>query len=130
VIPVLTPNCSIISFGSPGYNKVSEVIEANQKSKVRFINDNCAFQLDNIPPIHDTLTGFIQRLVINNDGLTRSIFYIAGLSEHGTIGAANYLISNWKRLNNKYGNKTSFNIVLKFPTGNFDNYTIIYERTI
>lgn len=123
-------NCSIISFGSPGYNKVSEVIESYQATKVRFINDNSAIQLDNIPPLQDTTNGFIQRLVINNDGSTRSVFYVAGLSEHGTIGAANYLINNWKRLYDKYGSNSSFNTVIKFPTSNFDNYTIVSERTI
>ncbi len=123
-------NCSIISFGSPGYNKVSEVIETYPETKVRFINDNSAIQLDNIPPLQDTLNGFIQRLVMTNDGSTRSIFYVAGLSEHGTIGAANYLINNWKRLQNKYGNNTSFNIVIRFPTSNFENYTIVSERAI
>ncbi|MFN6225735.1 MAG: hypothetical protein ACK4ZC_03295 [Bacteroidota bacterium] len=123
-------NCSIISFGSPGYNKVSEVIENYSETRVRFINDNSAIQPDNIPPLNDTLNGFIQRLVITNDGSTRSIFYVAGLSEHGTIGAANYLIDNWKELRKKYGDNTSFNIVVRFPTANFDNYTIVSERAI
>ena len=123
-------NCSIISFGSPGYNKVSEVIETYPETRVRFINDNSAIQLDNIPPLNDTLNGFIQRLVITNDGSTRSIFYVAGLSEHGTIGAANYLIDNWKQLRKKYGDNTSFNVVIRFPITNFDNYTIVSERAI
>ena len=123
-------NCSIVSFGSPGYNKVSEIIESYPETRVRFVNDNSAIQLDNIPPISDTLNGFIQRLVLTNDRSTRSVFYIAGLSEHGTIGAASYLIDNWRHLRKKYGDYTSFNVVIRFPTANFDNYTIVSERAI
>ena len=123
-------NCSIVSFGSPGYNKVSEVIETYPETKVRFVSDNSAIQLDNIPPLSDTLNGFIQRLVLTNDSSTRSVFYIAGLSEHGTIGAANYLIDNWRQLRKKYGDNTSFYIVIRFPTANFDNYSIVSERAI
>jgi hypothetical protein len=123
-------NCSIISFGSPGYNKVSEVIENYADTSVRFTNDNSTIQLDNIPPLNDPFNGFIQRLVINNDRSSRSIFYVAGLSEHGTIGAANYLINNWKQLRRKYGDNSSFYIVVRFPTANFDNYTIVSEREI
>lgn len=123
-------NCSIISFGSPGYNKVSEVIEDYPETKVRFINDNSAIEIDNIPPMDDIANGFIQRLVTTNDGSTRSIFYVAGLSEYGTIGAANYLINNWKHLRKKYGDNKSFCVVVRFPNANFDNFTIVSERVI
>jgi len=121
-------NCSLVSFGSPGYNKVSEEIETYSETKIKFSNDFQSIELDNLPPLKDTLNGFIQRLILHNDGQTRSVFYVAGLSEHGTIGAANYLIDNWRQLRKKYGENKSFTIVIRFPNSNYENFTIVSER--
>ncbi len=121
-------NCSLVSFGSPGYNKVSKAIEAYSESKIKFSNDFQSIELDCLPPLNDTLNGFIQRIVLHNGSQSRSLFYVAGLSEHGTIGSANYLIDNWKQLRSKYGDNKSFTIVLRFPTSNYDNFTIVSER--
>jgi hypothetical protein len=123
-------NCSIISFGSPGYNKVSEIIEKETKSIVEFSNDNRSISIKNIPNLKDGRVGFIQRLVTNHDGLTKSKFYAAGLSEHGTIGAGNYLVNNWSRLRKKYKDSESFIIVIRFSSTNLENYTIDLERKI
>lgn len=123
-------NCSIISFGSPGYNKVSEVIEEYPESKIGFVNDNTEIRLNDIPSLNDPLNGFIQRLVLSSKGSKRSVFYVAGLSEHGTIGAANYLIDNWRQLRSRYGDNTSFVVIIRFSTSNFENYTIVSERII
>jgi len=123
-------NSSIISFGSPGYNKASSLIENNQLSVVRFINDNQAIQVRNVPNLTDTSNGVIQRLVIDTTECKRSLFYVAGLSERGTIVAANYLLKNWKALNKKYKNDESFIVVIKFPTDNYDNFTIALERKL
>jgi hypothetical protein len=123
-------NSSIISFGSPGYNKASSFIENNPKSIARFVNDNGAIQVQNVPNMSNTSNGFIQRIVSNSDDCKRSLFYVAGLSEKGTIGAANYLLKNWKILSKKYRNYESFLIVLTFPTDNLDNFSITLERKI
>lgn len=123
-------NCSTISFGSPGYNKVSELIESDSKTIVRFSQNNSQIFIDNIPSLTDGNNGFIQRIYSNQDGQKLSRFYVAGLSELGTIGAANYLAANWKRIRKKYNDDESFLIVLRFPTINLDNYTIVLERKI
>ncbi len=123
-------NCSIISFGSPGYNKVSEVIEQDTNSAVKFSDDNRSISINNLPLFKDSRLGFIQRLVSNDKGKERSIFYVAGLAELGTAGAANYLVTNWSQLRKKYGNDDSFIVVLRFPTENIDNYTIELEKKI
>lgn len=123
-------NSSIISFGSPGYNKASTLIENNPLSAVKFINDNCAIKVQNVPNMNDPSNGIIQRLVINTTECKRSLFYVAGLSERGTIGAANYLLKNWKTLNKRYKKNESFIVVIKFPTDNYDNFTIALERKI
>lgn len=121
---------SIVTLGSPGYNVVSSMIENNINSAVKFINDNSAIQITNVPNITDSANGFIQRLVVNNDDKKRCLFYAAGLSELGTVGATNYLVENWKALRKKYKDNESFVIVLRFPTSNINNYTIDLERKI
>lgn len=123
-------NSSIISFGSPGYNKVSEFIENLPDSVMKFVNDNREIQITNLPNFTDTRLGFIQRLVVNQEDVTRSIFYTAGLAEIGTVGAAYYLVKNWKLLRKTYGDNTSFVIAVRFPNNNLDNYTISFERRI
>lgn len=123
-------NSSLISFGSPGYNKASAMIENNPKSVVRFINDNRAIQIQNVSSMTDTSNGIIQRIVTDSTECKRSLFYVAGLSERGTIGAANYLLKNWKTLSKKYKNDESFIVVIHFPTDNIDNFSITLERKI
>lgn len=77
---------------------MSEIIETNNNSIVKFVDDNAAIQITGIPIINDPQNGFIQRIVKNQNGVQRSLFYVAGLTELGTIGAANYLVNNWKYL--------------------------------
>lgn len=104
---------------------MSEYIESINEN-VKFVYDNRGIQVANLPVIHDTHNGFIQRIVKD----TRSLFYIAGLSERGTVGAATYLSKNWKKLNKKYAQNKSFIIMLRFPSENLDIWTIDFENEI
>ncbi len=117
---------TIITFGSPGYNMASEYVEKRETSIVKFAHDNVGISVKNLPIIHDTTNGFIQRIVEDK----RSYFYVAGLSERGTVGAATYLAKNWKDIYKKYSNKKSFIIMLRFPSENIDNWTIDFENEI
>lgn len=121
-------NTSIITLGSPTYNLVSSHIEQHQSNIVRFRqNRNGSFiEVDNIQPITDTTYGFVERLFDRDNN--RSIFYTAGLSELGTVGAADYLAYNWKSLYNKYKGDKNFLIMLKFSPQNMRNWTIVFER--
>lgn len=121
-------NTSLISFGSPGYNLASKNIEDDDKSIVAFSNDMRTMKIDHLGDFSDRESGFIQRLVDSKSG--RCSFYTAGLSELGTIGAANYLCNNWKLLHRKYGSNKQFIVMLKFNNGNWDNWTIVLEREI
>jgi len=49
---------SIVALGSPGYNVVSSMIENNRNSAVKFINDNSAIQITNVPNITDGANGY------------------------------------------------------------------------
>lgn len=123
-------NCSLLTFGSPGYNIVSTFIEKNPYSVVRFSNDNTGIQVQNLPNINIAYHGFIQRLVLKTSECERNLFYIAGLSTRGTVGAGYYLLKNWKNLRKKYKDDESFIIVIAFPTENLDTYSIVFEKKI
>ena len=123
-------NCTIISFGSPGYNLVSKKIEEYAESQIRMANNNTEIDIDNIPIITFIDAGFIQRIIKNTNGIQKSAFYVAGLSERGTVGAANYLAKNWKQLNKKFKNDESFIVLLRFPSSNIDEFSLIIERKI
>jgi hypothetical protein len=123
-------NCTIISIGSPGYNIVSEEIENYKESQVRMAKGNTEIDIDNVPNFTSGEDGFIQRIIRNTDGTRKCSFYVAGLSERGTFGAANYLSQNWKILRKKFKDDQSFIILLKFPTSNIDQYTIILDRKL
>lgn len=119
---------SIISLGSPGYNLVSSNLEDNNNSIVRFSTTMAEILIDKLPNITDLTNGFIQRIVDNEQG--RSLFYAAGLSELGTVGAANFLAVNWKKLYKKYKGDKSFLIMLRFTNKDPNNWTIDFEREI
>jgi len=122
---------SIISFGSPTYNIASSMIESCENSSVKFIKDMTCIQIKNYSKIiSDGANGFIQKLVINNNNNHRCLFYVAGLAELGTIGAAHYLVDNWNVLQKKYKDNESFIILLRFSTSDYKNYTIDFERKI
>lgn len=119
----ITTKSTIISLGSPGYNIVSDWIQKNHNSKASFINDNKQIQIDRLPPISDTKQCFVERIFdeINN----RFIFYAAGLSELGTIGAAYYLSSHWKKLYKEYPGNLSFCILLEINPNNYQESRVI-----
>ncbi len=56
------------------------------------------------------------------------MIYTAGLSTLGTIGAANYLLTQWDSLYKKYGRDRAFFIMLKFDPHNYKNWTFSFEK--
>ena len=67
--------------------------------------------INNTPAVVDPTYSFVHRIV--DKGKTRAIFYVAGLSELGTIGAMGYLARNWKALERVYRSDKSFLIMLR-----------------
>ena len=119
---------SIISLGSPGYNRVSSYIENYNNSTVRFSDTMAEIRINDLQDISDLDNGFIQRIVDNKQG--RSIFYTAGLSEWGTVGTANFLADNWKKLYKKYKGDKSFIVMLRFANKDPYKWTIDFEWEI
>jgi len=82
---------SIVTFGSPGYNIVSEWIEQQLSPSIKFSNDNRNIHVDGLPDIADGRQAFVQRIYDADN--RRMIFYTAGISALGTLGAIYFLVS-------------------------------------
>lgn len=171
---------TILSFGSPAYNKASEYIESLDINKIQFTTGSITISAlqRSYPGIRPSVMssstdqGIYEPASLSNNGtmddylidqngheetkkpkisfldkeygdLTigiveklfdsrnhQTLFYVAGLSEHATIGAANYLKSHWYALNKKYKNNTSFLIVLKFNENDYKSCELKEEILI
>lgn len=85
-----------------------------------------AIIVEGVPPLTDPTYGFVECLHDHTNN--RLVFYVAGISELATVGAANYLISEWKKLYQKYGLHGPFLVLLKFDPQNYQRWSIIFER--
>ena len=86
-----------------------------------------AFLISGLAPITDTSYGFVERL-IDTRHANRHIFYVAGLSEIATAGAAQFLVTEWQRLSNKNGKQAPFLVMLRFEPTDLTKWNIIFER--
>lgn len=84
--------------------------------------------IESMPPFEDSRNAFVQRIV--DRASNRSLFYIAGLSEHSTQGAANYLVYDWYRLYKKFKDDKSFIVVLLVDEVTPESWTVLFEKTI
>jgi hypothetical protein len=95
----IEPSATLITIGSPGYNVVSETVEQEWASPVRFISDNSAMVVrKDGSPIRGI--GVVQRVVHPATG--QVAFYVAGPSEAGTEAAALRLTRDWKPLRKRW----------------------------
>jgi hypothetical protein len=83
-----------------------------------------AIIVDKIPPITETNFGFIQRI---RDDKNRSIFYIAGISEYATKGAAYFLSTDWLKLYKKYGKDKPFLVMLAIDLSDFSKCSVVFD---
>jgi hypothetical protein len=113
---------TIVTLGSPGYNIVSEWVERTLNPRIRFTNDNSAITVNGLPNITDDSQSFIQR--IYDPSNKRWVFYTAGLSEFGTIGAAYFLASRWRHLYKKFVTH-KFEHVISVNAQNYQQSTIV-----
>ncbi len=114
---------SMITFGSPGYNVVSQWAERKFVPRMKFVQDNSQIAVDNLPNIADGKQSFVQRLYDSDN--KRWVFYTAGLSELGTIGAAYFLASQWRKLYKKYGAKDPFSHIISVNHQNYQDATVV-----
>lgn len=90
--------------------------------------ETSAILVNGIPPITDPTYGFVERIKDRNQD--RMIFYVAGLSEHSTEGAAFYLASQWANLHKKYGAEKPFLVMLRFDYPDYGRWAKIFEREL
>jgi hypothetical protein len=73
----------------------------------------------------DPTYGFVQR---TKDSQGRTLFYVAGLSTLGTVGAAHYLLTQWKYLYKRFGREKPFFIMLRFDPKDYRIWTFSFEK--
>lgn len=113
---------TIVTLGSPGYNIVSEWVQRSLNPRIRFSNDNSAITVNGLPNIADGRQSFVQRIYDADN--KRWVFYTAGLSELGTIGAAYFLASRWRSIFKKFGTD-KFEHVISVNAQNYQQSTIV-----
>jgi hypothetical protein len=113
---------TIVTFGSPGYNVVSEWVQRTLNPRMRFTNDNSAIAVNGLPNITDGQQSFVQR--IYDPDSKRWVFYTAGLSELGTIGAAYFLASRWRLLYKKF-RANKFEHVISVSIQNYQQASVV-----
>jgi hypothetical protein len=117
---------SLVAFGSPGYNVVSQWIENDLHALGKFTPEMTGIEVDGVAPFRGMLIGFVQRVRIH-DGPAMA-FYVAGVSEQATKAAAYYLASAWEDLKNRFGNRENFCVVIKAANGDFRKCSVLLER--
>lgn len=119
-------SCPFVTLGSPAYNAASGLAETELNSRARFGEDCSTMVVGDVPPITDATYGFVERIVDRDQN--RHVFYAAGLSELGTVGAAHFLATEWARLRRKYGYDTPFVVMLRFEPTDVRRWSIVFER--
>ena len=118
---------SVISFGSPAYNRVSEWIETELHSIGRFTDDlQPKIAIPNLDPFSDPLIGFIQRTRIS-DRFSLA-FYCAGPSEQATRAAMHFLLSRCEYLYKRFGHRENFIVILKADAQDHRKHNLLLER--
>jgi hypothetical protein len=117
---------TVVSLGSPGYNTVSEAIETNCNSPVRFVNGNTAIQLPGNLIITNQWQGVVVRLLSGD----RYWFYAAGLSEAGTAAAAYHLAKSWRHLDRRYRQSPSFYVAVEFAASDYRDARVFSEAAL
>jgi hypothetical protein len=115
---------TLITIGSPGYNRASERVERHFHALAKFVNNNSDLQLGNTPPITDC--AFVQRAVDQTTGQVG--FYVAGPSARGTTGAAFYLVKHWKQLARRYPGQKPFCVMLRIGSQDARQCEVLFER--
>lgn len=85
-----------------------------------------AILVEGVPPMTDSTYGFVERFFDHAN--KRSIFYTAGISELATAGAAHYIISEWEKLERKFGAESEFLVVLRFDPLDYRRWSIVFEK--
>ena len=114
----------IATLGSPGYNLVSQWAETQLKPNIVFGLNNTSIVRTGVPPITDPKQAFIQRLYDSQS--QRYVFYVGGISETGTVGAAYFLAARWKELYERHKKDQVFAHVISINPNNYRDAAIVF----
>jgi len=110
---------SVISLKLRTTNHATELIEDALNSPVRWDRNAqgtiSTADMELVPKGCDT-KGVVVRLCHGN----KAFFYVAGIREPATAGAARYLLRNWRSMRQKYGDKKSFYYVVELKGSSGD----------
>ncbi len=115
---------SIITLGSHGYNLVTDYCARNNLARLSITGNGTQITVLQGPHSGEVITrpgpqydiAILEKIVDHTRDNT-TIVMAAGLGVVGTMGAANYLLQNWQRLEKQYGDK-EFALALQFgPMG-------------
>jgi hypothetical protein len=111
----IPPEVSIVTVGSPGYNRVSEWAQRQLNPKVAFSPNNNALVTHTGRSLADPDTGMVQVLYdAQND---RRVFYVGGITEAGTQAGLVYLALKWKELKQNMGKQRVFAGLVQLSNG-------------
>ncbi len=116
----------VITTGSPGYNSVSMWVEHNLNPIAHFQAQNTEIVVAGTLYKATANFAFVQRVFEPNS--SRSIFYTAGFSESGTMGAIFHLRQNWKALYEEYGGTSTFCLLLDVDMKDYTKSSIIRKE--
>jgi len=115
----------LVESNKPKHIVSGAVVQEDDFGNLSLPKDNLtSINVNGVPPLTDSTYGFVERIIDHQN--KRAIFYIAGLSELSTVGAGNFLISNWEKLQQKHGDDDNFLVMLKFEPNDYKRWIVIF----
>ncbi len=84
-------------------------------------------KVERLPLFVDTDYAFVEK--VYDKANKRWAFYVAGQTEFGTAGAANYLRTRWKYLKKEFGANKAFLEILRIPANDYRNWSEVATLT-
>lgn len=124
---VVPDEAQIITSASPDEAIMPSPLGDKQSESVTPTESPTFISVEDIKePFMESTYGFVERIVDHKQ--ERFVFYVAGISELSTVGAGNYLITEWGELQRKYGNDKSFLVMLNFDSTDHRRWNILFEK--
>jgi len=127
--PVSGSTDAEVYMWGPGFGASTVNLPCSNESETELAEDKpSAILVEGLPEIVGTNYGFVQRSLERPSG--RTLFYVAGLSEPATHGAAAFLASQWRYLARRYGSDCAFLVMLTFEPPEFRKWSVVFERKL
>ena len=110
-----SPNPSGMFVQKPPYEAASQPSEWISQTSIN---------IEGLPPLNNSTYGFVERIIDHEN--KRIAFYVAGLSELSTVGAAYFLTTEWEKLQQEFADDKNFLVMLKFEPSDSRKWTKIF----